>query len=107
MAPIPPHGIALLAVYPHSVGRPAYVGSSIHISQGAEISSWTADKEKVLFTVSIGRSTSANIVLWLPSAPTYAAANGQAITWQPVGDGFYNFSLNIADRAQVEIQLAQ
>lgn len=105
MAPIPAHGVALLAVYPHSEAGSAYSGSSIHFSQGTEISTWAADDEKVRFTASINRSTSATIVLWLPGVPAFAAADGQAIPWQPVGDGFYKFSLNIAGQAKIEINL--
>lgn len=104
MPDIPAHGVALYALYALK-NRGQYAGSDLHFTQGCEITQWTASEDKIALQIQLQREDSGRITLRLPSAPMYASADGEAVRWQPAGNGFYHFYVTIHQSLYLEITL--
>jgi alpha-galactosidase len=73
-----PHGVALLSIRPAQSG-PHLVGTTFHISQGAEITLWEADQEIVRLSLELRRLGLGEVWLALPSRPPSVMQNGQEL----------------------------
>jgi alpha-galactosidase len=104
MPDIPAHGVALYALYALKNGG-QYAGSDLHFTQGCEITQWAASEDKIALQIQLQRDVSGRITLRLPSAPMYASADGEAVRWQPAGNGFYHFFVTIHQSLYLEITL--
>ncbi len=82
---LPAHGCAVLAIRAHAANQPAYLGSSLHISQGVELAAWQTAPGQV--TLDLLRPGPAEGVfdLWLPGKVTLSQQSrpGSA-EWQPL-----------------------
>jgi alpha-galactosidase len=101
---ISPHGVALLSVYPFDPGEPGMAGSSLHFSQGSEISTWERSPGKLKIGVSLGRSGSGWVGLTLPSPPTSSSVNNRPSRWESAGDGIYRFYLDCDKDVLIEVK---
>jgi alpha-galactosidase len=101
---IPAHGAALFAVRPAQ--SPQYLGSDLHISQGLEVKSWSVSENPRVLNVTVERPGHAagEITLSLPQPPQAVTLNGDAIDWQPAGEGCYRFSVTFDRTAFLEVQ---
>jgi alpha-galactosidase len=69
---IQPHGVGLYALRP--VGdAPAWIGDTLHISQGLAVAEWRAEGPQAEAVIDLGRRGSGKVWLSLPSAPTRLA----------------------------------
>jgi alpha-galactosidase len=103
---IDPHGVRLLAVRPAQSNRACYLGSSLHVSQGLEVTGWENDGQGSL-KIQLARParSQGEVEIYLPGLePRMAVLNAEPIQWQPGGDGRFTFYLDF-DRA-AEISLA-
>ena len=84
-AGVPPHGCKLLRVC--EVGStPQLVGDTLHISQGAEISTLFLGQGKmVIETVDMNRRVEGELWLSLPKAPKMATCNGEHVVIEDKG----------------------
>ena len=100
---IPAHGVALFAVRPAQ--SPQYLGSDLHISQGLEVKSWSVSENTRVLNVTVERPGRAagDITLSLPQPPQAVTLNGDAIEWQPAGEGCYRFSVTFEKTAFLEV----
>jgi alpha-galactosidase len=89
---LPAHGCALHGIRPKTGGA-AFIGSTLHISQGLEISRWKVNRTSVSLTVSLPRKYSGKIVLQLPFAPKVAHWKGRKVDWQVAGEHLYAWDL--------------
>jgi alpha-galactosidase len=104
MPDIPAHSVALYALYAlKNSGQ--YAGSDLHFTQGCEITQWAASEDNIALQIQLQREDSGRITLRLPSAPMYASADGEAVRWQPAGNGFYHFYVTIHQSLYLEITL--
>ncbi len=88
LAPIPPHGVALLAAYPLNGGI-TYAGSSLHISQGLEVKTWQATNERVEVELDLGRSFDGWFDVFLNQTPR--SVEGDVLRWQEKSKGRFRF----------------
>lgn len=98
------HGAVLLAVRDFDEHKNQYLGSSFHVSQGHEISSWHTSDDSVQFTLNPGKKTSGYLDLFLIDAPIRAVMDRRPIKWQPLNSGIYRFF--IPDVRQTDIKIS-
>ena len=80
------------------VTLPTYLGSSLHLSQGMEISHWQASDDNALeIGFKLGRNASGEVFLMLPWQPATAECGGSACPTEDLGDGLFAFRLAQAD----------
>lgn len=113
---VPAHGAVLLAVRQQRPYHPEYVGSSLHISQGLEVSAWEWKPGAVG-----SRSGGATVVgglhfqlqrpgyaegaieLYLPKPPQKAHLDGKPLAWQAAGERRYELRVAFDRTASVKI----
>jgi alpha-galactosidase len=100
---IPAHGCKLLRVC--DVGStPQLVGDTMHISQGAEISSMFLEQDKlVIETVDMDRRVEGVLWLWLPNAPKTATCNGEPVVIEDKTEGIYSLHLQFTGKGRLEV----
>jgi hypothetical protein len=100
---VPAHGCKLLRV--SEVGAtPQLVGDTMHISQGAELSSIHLQGEKLMIeTVDLNRRVEGELWFSLPDAPESATCNGERVVVEDKGNGIYAFHLQFMGEGRVEI----
>lgn len=104
MPAIPPHGAALLAIYPaEPAARPAYLGSNLHFSQGNEITGWVVGEKGLQIELDLGRIASGFIRLLLPHPPLAAVCEGKAINWTREAETIFGFDLSVDRTASILI----
>ena len=100
---VPAHGVLLLAARPVREGQAQYVGSDLHFTQGNEISRWTADHQKVVAQIKLGRTVQGEFELFLPHPPRSARVGEQDLAWKTAAPNHYVFSIQVDDQADCEI----
>lgn len=101
---IPPHGAALLAVYPaDSPSTAGYLGSSLHFSQGIEVAEWEESRQDLRLKLDLGRSAAGFIRLLLPRPPLEALCGGKPISWTQEADRIYHFEVKSEKDASIRI----
>jgi len=104
-AGVPPHGCKLLRVCEVG-GIPQLVGDTMHISQGAELSSIDLEGEKlVIETVDMNRQVEGELWLWLPKMPKTAICNGERVVIEAKGEEVYALHLQFTGKARVQVIL--
>ncbi len=102
--PLPPHGVALLALRPLTPG-PQIVGSDLHISMGGEVAAWQVGEREVAFVLRLGRQTEGTIWLKLPAPPSEATCDGQPIHALPCDtSGLYALPVSVQGEAEVFVR---
>ena len=87
---IPAHGVRLLALRP--IGdQPAWVGDTLHISQGMVVQQWQADSNNLKLELGLGRKVKGEIWIALPSAPGAIKLDGESLEWREPHPGVYAF----------------
>lgn len=90
---VPPHGVRVMAARKYIADQPAYLGSTLHISQGIEVSQWQQNDHRLAIQFHLGRSVSGSAVLYLPGLPPQAQINSQPCRIDPVGNDLYSIEL--------------
>ncbi|MEW6179026.1 MAG: glycoside hydrolase family 36 protein [Chloroflexota bacterium] len=85
---IPPHGVALLAVYPQTTDI-AYGGSNLHISQGLEVRQWMREDQEVELTLDLAHSFEGWFDLLVNRPPR--SIIGNIARWQEKDKGCVRF----------------
>ena len=100
---VPPHGCKLLRVCEVGIS-PQLVGDTLHISQGAEISSMRMEPGSLLLeTLDMGRKVEGECWFWLPDPPKRVACNGQEVVVNKVVEGVYRLHLSFTGGGAVEL----
>lgn len=104
MPAIPPHGAALLAIYPaEPAAQPAYLGSNLHFSQGNEVTGWEKGEKDLQLELGLGRTATGFIRLFLPHPPMTAVCEGKSIHWTREAESIYLFDLSADKTAAILI----
>jgi alpha-galactosidase len=84
---IPPHGVRLLALRPATGDAPEWLGDTLHISQGLQVTSWVAQEGRLKCRIDLGRKASGRAWLALPARPVAVSLNGRPLEadWQSTG----------------------
>ncbi|GAB4470122.1 MAG: hypothetical protein Kow00124_05980 [Anaerolineae bacterium] len=100
---IEPHGMRVFALRSPAEG-PAYVGSDLHISMGAEVAGWAVATRRLRLTLDVGRRAEGHVWLRLPAPPVSAMCDGLpapiAGTDQP---DIYRLAVRLDGRGEIEI----
>jgi alpha-galactosidase len=104
-AGVPSHGCKLLRVC--EVGAThQLVGDTLHISQGAEISSMRIGEGSwVIEAIDMGRHVEGELWLSMPKVPQTATCNAERIDAEYMGNGIYALHLQFTGKGRVEILL--
>ncbi len=101
---IPAHGIKVFALRPLEAGCPCYLGSDLHISQGLEVTHWSADPHKGLqFTLQRPGESQGVVELYLPETPQKVLVGQTEVQWRSTGPQRYLIPLKIDQVAQVQV----
>jgi alpha-galactosidase len=87
---IPAHGVRLLVLRP--VGdQPAWVGDTLHISQGMAVQQWRVDSHGLEVELDLGRKAKGRVWMALPSAPRTIQLGDETLDWHEPHPGVYTF----------------
>lgn len=106
---LPPHGVRLWALrrvpsLPLGEGAPPLpVASTFHFSQGGEIAAWEYHRQKLCFTVKLGRTATGTLHLALPAEPRTATVEGQVLFAERTPLGLYALTFTVHRSAEVQI----
>lgn len=103
---VPAHGTVLFAVRQRQPGKPQYLGSDLHISQGLEVSGWSAGDGELRFSLKRPGRACGKFELALPGAVLSATTGGRPLPWSDLGDGRYLFDIDLDQLAKVVIRHA-
>ena len=103
-----PHGVALLAARPALDGRPQYLGSDLHVSQGMEVAGWEVSHHRITLTLTLPRTATGQVELSLPSIPVRIIRISQDgkenIPWKALGDGRYLIEVSFEKVCTLDIE---
>jgi alpha-galactosidase len=97
---LPPHSGRVLAVRPVREG-PQFLGSSLHFSQGYEVSGWVAGERRLKLGLQLGRVAEGEVTLALPADPR--ALNGQPPSARRLANGVYRLPIRIDGGAEFTV----
>jgi len=97
---IPAHGVSLLAVRP-AAGKPAWMGDTLHFSQGQVVHEWNVRDRTLHARLGMGRPRRGTAWLWLPGAPLETVLDKEPVDARDLGDGVYAIDV----RSQSESEL--
>lgn len=97
------HGIALRAVRLRS-GNPEWLGDTLHISQGALLTSWEHAARRLVAGLSLGRRREGTAWVWLPATPGRVTLDGTPVTWHSAGEGIVALDLRLQEASRLEIE---
>jgi alpha-galactosidase len=101
--PIPPHGVALLALRRRISNIPQYLGSNLHISQGLEVATWQPGDSELSFELTRPGLAQGTIELTLPSEPDRVEFNRKPIVWEASAPGRISIPLKFDRRAGLQL----
>jgi hypothetical protein len=104
LAAIPAHGARLVALRPVRPGRADLVASTLHFSQGGEISCWQEEDGALTMKIELGRVAAGELRLALPATPIAAQVDGQALETRAVGQGVYALPVWVNQTAQLNVK---
>jgi alpha-galactosidase len=99
---IPAHGVRLVAVRGVS-DEPALVGSSLHFTQGREVTAFNVSPHGLALAVELGRKGSGHLYLRLPGTPRSATLNGLPAAGQPYDHGLFRLDVAITGSGRLEV----
>ncbi len=103
---IPAHGAVLLGVRAKTTQEPVFLGSSLGLSQGLEVSGWQISSRGLRLSLELARRAHGSILLYLPRPIARAWQDEQALIWKGHGAGCYSFELNLDGRTDLKIETA-
>jgi hypothetical protein len=103
LGPVPPHGARLLALR-RRTAQPTLVASSLHFSQGSEVTTWQVDGSTLTLGLALGRRAAGHLCLALPAAPRAAESGGQRPSVLELGPGLYRLSLEVNGSSLIRVE---
>jgi hypothetical protein len=97
---IPPHGTAWVAVRP-VLPPPAWLGDTLHASQGKIVESWEADATSFKAVLASPHPTAGRAWLALPAGAPEFTLDGAPIPAWPLGQGVYSCELAVSGRCEL------
>lgn len=101
---VAPHGVRLVAIRAFDRLRPTYLGSSLHISQGIEVSNWQTSDEHLQLQFKLNRTARGKILLYLPWSPTTIQYTGESLPLPEINQSYYTLDLIDPDGKTLEIR---
>jgi len=101
---IPAHGVAVVAARTFDPHKSTFLGSTLHLAQGLELTAWQESEKELNIEFSLGRKAPGDITLSLPWQPALALCNGEPCAFDDLGDGIYTIHLANADQSFLKLQ---
>ena len=102
---VSPHGCKLLRICAVGIS-PHLVGDTLHVSQGAEISSWQVNEDElVIETVDMGRRVVGELWLALANPPKTIHCNGERVIVEDKGERIYVLHVKFKGIARIDVLL--
>lgn len=92
---IPAHGVSLLAVRTGAERQAAWLGDTLHVSQGSQVIEWDSDGQGVRARLELGRTAGGHVWLDLPGKPTGAFQDGQPVPFSLDSDSTLHMEINV------------
>ena len=83
--------------------KECYLVGDLHISQGLEITKWSATLSNLNFHIERPGNTRGQIDIYLPQNPTMMKINHQKIDWQILDKQIYRVAVQFEQHADVSI----
>ena len=83
--------------------QPLYAGSSLHFSQGIEISEWQAGNAHLSFSLRLPRCTSGDVYLYLPGGGKEYFVNGEPVSAEKITSDLYRVPVNLDGFANIVV----
>jgi len=103
-AVLQPHATLLLALRAYQPEKAAYLGSSLHISQGMEVGKWINSDRSINLHLSPGRQARACVDVYLPAKIEQALFEGKPIKWEEVGVHCYRFKPEVSQSGELVLK---
>lgn len=100
---VPAHGTVVLAVREQTVGKPQYLGSDMHISQGIEVTKWKPSSKGLDLELGLPRRASGNIYLCLPHMPKQIVSDDMILAWTVISPGIIMIPITFIRKAFISI----
>jgi alpha-galactosidase len=100
---LPPHGVALFAVRRLIPDQPAYLGSSLHISQGLELSAWQPRPDGLSLRLERPGEAQGCFDLYLPRTPHIVQMDGHPVRWEEIAPRCYRLHVTFQQQAVLSI----
>jgi len=86
------------------VEGPAWLGDTLHVSQGLAVRTWHAGTSSLEIDLDLGRKAEGRVWLALPGPATNSSLGRRPVAWEPCSTGVYATDLSIdgAERLKVE-----
>lgn len=98
--PVPPHGTALLSVYPFTPDVPVYLGSDLHLSQGMEVSGWEVGSDTLTMKLALNHQAEGVMDLYLPEVPVSIWGGDEEINFAVLDGNIYRLNI-LFDREEL------
>lgn len=95
---IPPHGTAWVAVRP-VLPQPAWLGDTLHVSQGGIVESWDADAASFTAELAPTHPASGSVWLAMPGRGAEISLDGAPVPARRVGQGVYCLEVAVSGRS--------
>jgi alpha-galactosidase len=100
---LPAHASLLLSLRAFEPGKPLYLGSDLHISQGLEVADWSVKKGQISLTLDLGRTADGCLDIYLPDGLKRAELDGVPVNFEPIAKGCWRISVKLANRARLRL----
>jgi alpha-galactosidase len=100
---IPAHGVRLFSLRCIQPEQACYLGGDLHISQGLEITKWSATLSNLNFKIERPGDTQGHFDLYLPKTPTMIKINRHKNDWQQLDKQIYRIAVQFEQLADVSI----
>lgn len=100
---VPAHGVRWMSVRP-VVDGPAWLGDTLHVSQGLAVRNWNAGSSSLEIKLDLGRKAEGKVWMALPRPASASSLGGRSVAWQACSVGVYTADLSFdgAERLRVE-----
>jgi len=100
---IPAHGVTLVAVRT-PCEAPAFVGSSLHFTQGGEVADWRTSRNGLSLELALDHDALGSLFVRLPARPTSALVDGRSVAVTSLDGGLYRLDLVVGPTGHLEVR---
>lgn len=100
---IPPHGTVLMSARKIHPGKPSYLGSNLHISQGLELARFEVNNDSLTMELNRPMIMKGSYDLYLQQEPKKVIAGKKRIDFRLLQNNIYRFDVNIDKFQDIQI----
>lgn len=101
---IDPHGACLLALRVERPGVPAWLGDTLHTSQGSQIVAWESDRRRLQAELDLGRTASGTVWLEVPGKPSRVLLDGEPVPFLMLRATTIKIEINVEYGATLAVE---